>query len=111
MQSSEWMLRQFQPFKWSRVVEDSMSNGSVSSAPKNGADATKSASSAATGDKPTGSMSPYTPETLAQRWNCSEQLVRNLCNSKKLKSFKVGDKLIRIAVEDVVAFEKGQIPQ
>lgn len=47
----------------------------------------------------------FTPATLAKRWDCSEQHVRNLINRGELPSFRLGGKLLRIRGEDVEAFE------
>jgi len=33
---------------------------------------------------------PFTPRTLAERWNCSHQHVRNLINRGKLPAFYLG---------------------
>lgn len=48
---------------------------------------------------------PFTPTTLAERWQCSERHVRNLIASGELRSFRLGGKLLRIRAEDVEAFE------
>lgn len=47
----------------------------------------------------------FTPATLAERWDCSERHVRNLIRQEKLPAFRVGEKLLRIKLEDVEAFE------
>ena len=49
---------------------------------------------------------PYTPVTLAERWDCSTAHIYNLLNSKALSGFKLG-KLWRIPVEAVAAYESG----
>jgi excisionase family DNA binding protein len=48
---------------------------------------------------------PFTPTTLAVRWQCSERHIRNLIASGELPSFRLGGKLLRIRAEDVEAFE------
>lgn len=50
---------------------------------------------------------PYTPETLAQRWSCSSQHVRDLVSAGRLRAFRVG-RLIRIKREEVERFEACQ---
>jgi len=47
---------------------------------------------------------PYTPETLAERWECSASTVRNMCISGTLRSFRVG-KLYRITANAVAEHE------
>ena len=49
--------------------------------------------------------SVYTPAMLAERWECSERLVRNMITSGELPAFRLGEKLLRIRAEDVEAFE------
>jgi excisionase family DNA binding protein len=49
---------------------------------------------------------PFTIETLANRWNCSENHIRNLINSGKLPHFRIGPKLIRISLSAVLDFEE-----
>ena len=48
---------------------------------------------------------PYTPETLAQRWECSPRHIRLLTQRGRIPHFKLGS-LIRIPVEEVERFEK-----
>ena len=48
---------------------------------------------------------PYTPATLAERWECSETTVRALIKSGRLRAFKLAGKLYRIRPEEVEAFE------
>ena len=48
---------------------------------------------------------PFTPETLAQRWDCSPEHVRALCKTGRLDHFRVGRSLFRIPVAAVAAFE------
>lgn len=47
----------------------------------------------------------YTPSTLAEKWECSSQHIRNLCRSGELPFYRLGGKLIRIKAEDVEDFE------
>ncbi|NSY97910.1 helix-turn-helix domain-containing protein [Agrobacterium tumefaciens] len=55
---------------------------------------------------------PFTPETLAERWECSARHIRKLCASGALPSFRLGGKLLRIRLEDVEAYEcqNGDLP-
>lgn len=47
---------------------------------------------------------PYTPERLAERWECSAATIRNLCRDGKLAHFKVG-KEYRIPLRIVEGIE------
>lgn len=47
---------------------------------------------------------PFSPETLAERWECSADTVRALCNAGKLHSFRLG-RLIRIPAQEVARYE------
>ena len=47
---------------------------------------------------------PYTPRSLAEELGCSERHIRNLCASGELRSFKLGDKLLRIRRDEVEAY-------
>lgn len=47
---------------------------------------------------------PFTPETLAERWQVSAASVRNKCASGALKHFRIG-KLYRIPVSAVEEYE------
>jgi excisionase family DNA binding protein len=49
-----------------------------------------------------------TPRMLAERWQCSERHVRNMISKRLIPAFKVGDKLVRIRIEDIQAFEAGR---
>ena len=51
----------------------------------------------------------YTPKTLAERWQCSDRTVHEMCNSGELRAFRVG-RMFRIRAEDVEAYEKGEAP-
>jgi excisionase family DNA binding protein len=47
---------------------------------------------------------PYTPESLAERWSCSAEKVRQMINRGELIGFRLG-KLIRIPAVEVERFE------
>lgn len=47
---------------------------------------------------------PYSPETLAARWDCSAEKVRLMCRDDELASFRLG-KLIRIPAAEVERYE------
>ena len=47
---------------------------------------------------------PYSPETLAERWGCSEGLVYKLIRDGRLQCFRPGS-LIRISAGEVERFE------
>lgn len=49
-------------------------------------------------------MKPYSPETLAERWECSAEKVRLMCRDGTLASFRLG-KLIRIPATEVERIE------
>ncbi|MBC8717498.1 excisionase family DNA-binding protein [Ochrobactrum sp. Marseille-Q0166] len=46
----------------------------------------------------------FTPDTLAERWQCSAQHIRDLVNKKKIPSFRVG-RLYRIPYSAVLDYE------
>jgi excisionase family DNA binding protein len=48
---------------------------------------------------------PYTPESLAERWACSANHVRNLIASGDPPAFKLGGRLFRIPAAAVEKFE------
>lgn len=48
---------------------------------------------------------PYTPERLAERWDCSPDLVRKLLAEGALQGFRLGGKLWRITPQAVEAYE------
>jgi hypothetical protein len=48
---------------------------------------------------------PFTPETLAVRWDCSPEVVRRLCRSGRLPCFTVGKGMYRIRQADVAEYE------
>jgi len=47
------------------------------------------------------------PKDLAERWDCSERHVRNLCNTNSLRHFRLGAKLVRIPLDAVEEYECG----
>ena len=47
---------------------------------------------------------PYTPETLAERWDCSAEKIRQMCHRGELPAFRLG-KLIRIRAIEVERYE------
>lgn len=49
-------------------------------------------------------MKPYSPQTLAERWACSPEKIRQMCRSGDLASFTLG-KLIRIPAVEVERIE------
>lgn len=48
----------------------------------------------------------FTPESLADRWGCSEKTVERMLVSGKLHGFKVGN-LWRISASEVQKYEGG----
>ena len=50
---------------------------------------------------------PYTPERLAERWECSPQHITTLCRGGTLRAFKLGPKLWRIPALEVKRWEDG----
>lgn len=49
----------------------------------------------------------YTAQSLAKRWSCSAQHIRDLVKSGKLPAFRVG-RLVRIPRNIVEEFERGK---
>jgi excisionase family DNA binding protein len=47
---------------------------------------------------------PFSPETLADRWGCSSEKVRQMCRRGELPYFRLG-KLIRIPANEVERLE------
>ena len=47
---------------------------------------------------------PYSPETLADRWGCSSEKVRQMVRLGELTGFRLG-KLIRVPASEVDRFE------
>jgi excisionase family DNA binding protein len=58
--------------------------------------------------RPNAPDAPYTPDTLAERWGCSERHVRNLIKRGELRHYKVGLKLLRVAPEMVREYKAKQ---
>ena len=54
---------------------------------------------------------PFTPQSLAEHWNCSPNTIYRLISSGQLRPFRLGGKLIRISVEEVLRWEKVQANQ
>ncbi|QUT04004.1 excisionase family DNA-binding protein [Sphingobium phenoxybenzoativorans] len=50
---------------------------------------------------------PYTVESLAARWQCSESVVRKIIRAGQLRSWRVGV-LIRIGADEVERYERCQ---
>ena len=50
---------------------------------------------------------PFTPERLAERWECSPQHITTLCRGGTLRAFKLGPKLWRIPAAEVRRWEDG----
>lgn len=53
---------------------------------------------------------PFTPETLAERWQCSAETVRQMVRDGRLRGFRVG-RMFRIPADVVDAFEEGKPQQ
>ena len=51
---------------------------------------------------------PYTPESLAERWECSPQHVRKMLADGRLKGFKLGSRMWRISTTEVAKVEGDQ---
>jgi excisionase family DNA binding protein len=49
---------------------------------------------------------PFTPKMLAQRWGCSRQYIHTLLQQGRLKSFRLGERLVRISAEEVKRWEE-----
>jgi excisionase family DNA binding protein len=52
-------------------------------------------------------MRTLTPKALAERWQCSEQHIRNQISKGHLPAFRAGGKLLRIRLCDVEDIECG----
>ena len=50
---------------------------------------------------------PFTVMDLAQRWGCTRQSVYAIIKEGKLRTFRVGGKLIRILPDEVLRWESG----
>ena len=53
---------------------------------------------------------PFSPETLAERWGCSAEKVRQMVHRGELQGFRLG-KLIRIKAVEVERYECAQTQQ
>lgn len=51
----------------------------------------------------------FTPETLAEHWQCSARHIRNLVKEGRLTAFRLGGTLLRIKREAVEEFEASNI--
>lgn len=51
---------------------------------------------------------PFSPEMLAERWDCSAETVRNLIRRNELPAFRVG-KMMRIRADVVGDYECGKL--
>lgn len=51
-------------------------------------------------------MKPFTPESLAERWDCSAANIRLLCKQGKIEHFRIGTKY-RIRADVVERIECG----
>ncbi|MEW9617072.1 hypothetical protein AB3G45_25010 [Shinella sp. S4-D37] len=47
----------------------------------------------------------FSPATLAKRWHCSDQSIRNMVATGRLAGFNLGGKLLRITREEVERIE------
>lgn len=52
---------------------------------------------------------PFTAETLAERWGCSTNHVRNLVHRGQLRAFRIGARLLRIPADAVDEYEQSQL--
>jgi excisionase family DNA binding protein len=53
---------------------------------------------------------PFSPETLAERWGCSAEKIRQMFHRGELEGFRLG-KLIRIPAIEVERYECSQLNQ
>jgi excisionase family DNA binding protein len=51
---------------------------------------------------------PFSPETLAARWDCSARSIERMCKLGKLRCFKVG-RAYRIPADAVTEYESGSM--
>ena len=54
-----------------------------------------------------GNPNAYSPQSLAERWVCSERHIRNMVKRGDIPAIQFGGKLIRIRMVDVEAYEAG----
>jgi hypothetical protein len=52
-----------------------------------------------------GRAKPFSPQTLAERWECSAQKIRQMCRAGEIGWFPVGPKLMRIPANEVERIE------
>lgn len=50
---------------------------------------------------------PYTVKDLARRWGCTPQAIYSIIKTGKLRTFRVGGKLLRIQADEVRRWESG----
>jgi excisionase family DNA binding protein len=53
-------------------------------------------------------MKAFSVRELAERWSCSERTVRSLIAERRLPSFRLGVKLIRISAKGVEEYERAE---
>jgi excisionase family DNA binding protein len=51
---------------------------------------------------------PFTPDTLAARWGCSSETIRQMIKAGRLPCFRAGRRLFRIPAAAVEEFEQCQ---
>lgn len=54
-------------------------------------------------------MRPYTPDSLAERWQCSAETVRQMIKRGELRAFRVGV-MYRVPVDAVEEYECRTLP-
>ncbi len=54
---------------------------------------------------------PFTPATLAERWECSQEHIMAMCRKGILRAFRIGPKLWRIPANEVARWETGEAIQ
>lgn len=50
---------------------------------------------------------PFTPDTLAERWQCSAETVRQMLRDGRLRGFRVG-RMFRLPADAVDDYEEGK---
>lgn len=50
---------------------------------------------------------PYSVKSLAERWDCSRDHIYTLIQERRLKTFSIGRRCIRVSDEEVQRWEKG----
>jgi excisionase family DNA binding protein len=61
-------------------------------------------------ENPMPAAKPFTPESLAERWGCSAEKVRQMFHRDELAGFRLG-KLIRIPAIEVERYECAQMQE